>query len=556
MLPCRAGGRLLIVGGIAAFFAAGAHAQSAASAPAPAAAATAAAQAPAQHFDIWELEVTGNTLLSEEAVQTALTPYVGPDRTPDDVENARTALEKLYRDLGYKTVSVSIPAQSVNSGTIALEVTEGAIGKVNIVGGERTSRERLRSELPGLASGKVPNFEELQKQMSFANRLATRKVAPSLRAGSSPGKVDIDLNVEDQPPLHGSLEINNKHSQNTTFQRASASLGYDNLFQLGHSLNLSYQLAPQKPSEGKVFFGSYLAPIGDGSWSLLFSALKTGSNISALADVNVIGKGQSYSLKLIKQLGDIDGKLFPSVGIELGDKHFLTRTELTGLTTTSLPTPLSEYPLTLSYSQLARYTQDILQNDLSLVFPLPGSGSDTETYQISRFSANRSWFYLRGNNSLTHDFGPSLQAFVRLSGQFTDQPLVSLEQFGVGGSDSVRGYLESEVVGDYGFSGTMELRGASLPDLFPKAGWSRYVTEVRPYLFVDGAMTHLHGPFPDDTTVDHTELLSFGGGFSLRMLNYLSGSLQWAEPVYTAGSAPASTRKWHPRLLFRAAASF
>ncbi|WP_312030655.1 ShlB/FhaC/HecB family hemolysin secretion/activation protein [Methylosinus sp. H3A] len=44
------------------------------------------------------------------------------------------------------------------------------------------------------------------------------------------------------------------------------------------------------------------------------------------------------------------------------------------------------------------------------------------------------------------------------SARIADGPLASSEQISVGGLDTVRGYLESEVLGDTGAAGTVELR--------------------------------------------------------------------------------------------------
>lgn len=44
-----------------------------------------------------------------------------------------------------------------------------------------------------------------------------------------------------------------------------------------------------------------------------------------------------------------------------------------------------------------------------------------------------------------------------MSGQYTGQMLVSGEQFGVGGAESVRGYMEREFASDKGHRGTLEL---------------------------------------------------------------------------------------------------
>ena len=52
----------------------------------------------------------------------------------------------------------------------------------------------------------------------------------------------------------------------------------------------------------------------------------------------------------------------------------------------------------------------------------------------------------------------SNQGFLRISGQLADQPLLLGEEFGLGGPDSARGFTQSEVLGDSGYTIGLELR--------------------------------------------------------------------------------------------------
>src|SRR5262249_44728012 len=82
-------------------------------------------QQPSQlRFAIDEFRVDGAVSMAQQDVEAAVYAFLGPDRTSDDVDKARAALEKAYHDKGFQTVSVSVPAQNVGSGTVVLAVTE------------------------------------------------------------------------------------------------------------------------------------------------------------------------------------------------------------------------------------------------------------------------------------------------------------------------------------------------------------------------------------------------------------------------------------------------
>src|SRR6202012_3194287 len=126
---------------------------------------------------------------------------------------------------------------------------------------------------------------------------------PTLSPGQQPGTVDVDLNVKDSAPLHGSVELNNRYSADTTPLRGNGSVNYDNLWQLGHSVGGSFQVAPEDPSEVKVFSGYYLAPVpGVNGLSLMLQGTKQDSNVSTLGGIGVAGKGDTIGLRAIFSL--------------------------------------------------------------------------------------------------------------------------------------------------------------------------------------------------------------------------------------------------------------
>ncbi|HBA64853.1 MAG TPA: peptidase S9, partial [Methylococcaceae bacterium] len=86
----------------------------------------------ADHFDLWELRVKGNTLLERKEIERTVYPFLGEDKNIDTVEKARAALEEVYQKQGFQTVSVDIPEQDVVGGVVYLEVTEGRVARLRV----------------------------------------------------------------------------------------------------------------------------------------------------------------------------------------------------------------------------------------------------------------------------------------------------------------------------------------------------------------------------------------------------------------------------------------
>jgi len=166
--------------------------------------------------------------------------------------SARDALLAAYQAAGYQSVYVDLPEQQVTQGVVFLQVSETRVGRVRVVGAEYNSPLDVRDQVPALQEGTVPDFNKAQSQLAALNRGPKRQVMPLVRQGALPGTMDVDLKVEDQSPWRASVGLNNDYSADTRKLRASASIGHDNLWQLGHSASISFFGAPQDLKQKQV----------------------------------------------------------------------------------------------------------------------------------------------------------------------------------------------------------------------------------------------------------------------------------------------------------------
>ncbi|WP_234406095.1 ShlB/FhaC/HecB family hemolysin secretion/activation protein [Methylobacillus glycogenes] len=294
-----------------------------------------------EYFDIMEFQVTGNSVLPVSKIEQAVYPFLGESKSIEDVEAARAALEKSFHDAGYLTVFVSTPEQEVNEKVVRLEVTEGKVEKLRVVGAKYYSLGAIKNRAGELAEGKVPYFPNVQRQLASLNGQPDRQVAPVLRPGKTPGKVEVDLKVEDKLPLHASLELNNRYIANTTHTRLNGSLRYDNLWQQDHSLSLSFQLTPENTDETRVLSATYMIPTPGGDYWALYGVLSR-SDVAAVGDVSVIGNGSILGLRYIHPLpAPALSGYFHNLTLGVDYKDFKESTRLIG---TGFNTPISYMP--------------------------------------------------------------------------------------------------------------------------------------------------------------------------------------------------------------------
>jgi hemolysin activation/secretion protein len=523
-----------------------AHAQTGAAAEQPSAdaqdAGGATADAPAQRFLVNEYRIEGITLLPQIEVEEAVYPFLGEDRTADDVEKARAALEQAYFSKGYQTVGVAIPPQQVTDGVVVLQVTESKIGRLRVKGSRYFSLEQIKEQASSLAEGTVPNFNDVTKDIVTLNQIPDRRITPTLRAGVAPGTVDVDLNVDDTLPFHGNAELNNRYSKDTTKLRFNASARYDNLWQLGHSLSVSYQVAPENPDDAQVFSGSYLARITDIPWlSFLVYGVKQDSDVATLGGVNVAGRGEIIGGRALFTLPSEQG-FFHTLSAGIDYKHFTEGVTLGG---DKLDIPITYYPLTASYGATWQSDGALTQLNTGVTFHFRGLGSNPQEFDAKRFEADGSFIYFRGDLAHTHDLPDDLQLYGKLLGQLASGPLVSSEQFSGGGLDTVRGYLESEALGDNGVIGSIELRSPPLLGVLGLASEAPFINEWRAYVFAEGGTLSINEPLPEQDS--RFTLASIGLGSRVRLVDYLNGSIDLGFPL----RSQTDTRAHDPRLTFR-----
>ena len=487
-------------------------------APATGAAPPPAKAAPVQTFAVLEFQVEGNTLLSRLEVERAVMPYLGENKTIKDVEAARTQLERVYHDRGFRTVLVDIPQQRVAEGIVRLHVTEASVGKLRIIGSRYHSLLLIRETMTQLSPGAVPNFDVVQKELGDVNRSTDLRVTPVLRASETPGQVDVDLQVEDRLPLHFLLEVNNRYSANTAHIREIGELHYDNLFQRGQSLSVQYQIAAADPPNSEIFSASYVIPTRSGPvWALYY--IHSDSNVAAVGALDVIGKGSIYGLHWIDPLPTSSRNFFHSFTAGVDYKDFGQNVAPAG-SGSEIQSPVSYAPFTLDYSATwlgappaqghpaTTYARSSTSLDVNLSFLVDALGGDWQEFANRRAGAGPNYIIL--HPSLVHEqvLRHSWSVVGRLSGQLASGPLINNEQFAIGGADSVRGYTEAERLGDDGFDGSLELRTPQLLAGRPRIEQS-YAT-----LFVDAGRVRILEPLPGE--ISTYSLASAGVGFRFK----------------------------------------
>ena len=129
---------------------------------------------------------------------------------------------------------------------------------------------------------------------------------------------------------------------------------------------------------------------------------------------------------------------------------------------------------------------------------------------------------------------------VRLDGQWANQPLISNEQFGIGGLNGVRGYREGEVFGDTGWRITSELK---TPPHVVGTVYGKNPLVVRGSIFMDYAEAYLLDPMGRN---DRIPLWGTGFGAVASIGPHWEGRLLFSWPL----DSTLTTQAGQPRFDF------
>ncbi len=494
---------------------------------------------PEDSLYVREYRVTGVQHLTLPEVEKAVYPFLGPSRTTKDVEGARAALEKAFQDKGYKTVVVEVPPQVPRRGVIKMLVTENTVGRLRVRNSRYFTLDQIKQRVPSLAEGKVVDFNEVTKEIIALNSAPDLQVKPSVNPGVEPGTVDIDLEVKDKSPLHGSLELNNRYTADTAPLRVNAALNYSNLWQKGHAAGISYQVAPESPKDASVYAAYYLAKFDSlDNVSLMLNATKQDSNVSTLGGAAVTGRGEIFGVRALINL-PTEAEFYQTASLGVDYKHFKENV-LVG--TSEIATPITYFPISASYGANWSGKHSFTEFNSTATFSLRGlGGSDELEYDNKRYQASAAFFHIRADASHTQDLPLGAQVFGKISTQGTANSLINSEQFSAGGMGTVRGYLESTQLGDNGLAVTLELRTPSLlgrmnPQPEKESEATRDpANEWRIYGFWDGARLSIVDPLPDQK--DTFKLMSVGVGTRVKLKNHFHGSLDAGWPLINQTNA-------------------
>jgi hemolysin activation/secretion protein len=214
---------------------------------------------PLPKFEVRAYRIEGNTVLPPERFNV-LSNYLGLVDFPR-IREGLGQIQLVYRQLGFATVSVTLPRQKLTNGVVLVRVVEGKLAKINVESNHYFSSGNVLRALPSLGTNILLNTKWFQPELDRANLNKDRQIYPVISPGEEPGTSDLTLNVKDQLPLHGHVEIDDKSTPGTPLLRVDSAIQDGNLWQLEHQIGLDYDFSPQQYKYAGDFSDFYEQPM-------------------------------------------------------------------------------------------------------------------------------------------------------------------------------------------------------------------------------------------------------------------------------------------------------
>ena len=491
------------------------------------------AQAPSQNnpavqtFAITGFTVRGDSPIPDAEAQSVLSSYASPKATLDSLQQAVGAFETHLKRQGFNLHRVVLAPQDVG-GVITLNVVSFKISKVEVEGNQSYSSANILASIPEMAQGQTPNFVTLAAQTAIANDNKGKQIKVALKEADDADSIEARITVRETKPWGISFSGGNTGSSSTGKDRFTVSGSHHNVLGLDHQATVAVTTSFEGASVKQMGL-SYKIPLYR-MRSVIAANLTKSDVVGDFGSFRSSGVGQTLGLSYSHYLASKPGiKRFFNVNLDY--KEF-GATKIDEVLLPGQQARLSR-PLTVGYSVNAETDRVNWSFNLGLAGNLPGgTGNNLSAYQSEDPRVQTlAWKALRGDGSILVPIGRGWVGSVRTQFQFSPQVLIAGEQFGVGGSSSVRGTSERPLSGDSGIFISAE---AISPPLRPGLNLVG---------FLDAAAVRNHQPTPNKPASDH--LAGLGVGLRFAHKNY-SVNLSYARllqgsmmPPVTGSGIPA-----------------
>ena len=372
-----------------------------------------------------------------------------PKLTFAQMQTVADRITEVYKAAGFILSRAFLPAQSIGDDKkVRIDVLEGRLDKIIVKGNSRYSTAALKAPVEPLLDQPLVK-SEVETALLYASDLPGVKVTSTFQPGDQTGDTDLLLlATEEARPVKFTVGNNNFGNSFTGRYRAQFGVTWNNPLGSGDSFTGLFEYG-YNPDNNLFGTASYRTPISfvRGLGTLVgFSRNQLQINSGTLAALGLNGPSSNY-------YGGFEWKFLNTPDLKI-------TANLLGAYETSR---LDSTQGTFSNDRVTVVSSTVVANRTDKAF----KGVDVVELGVRKSLSDRSLDAIAVSNDSQFLIGTlaytrlqfltkTQRLILKARGQYTNDAVIAIEQFAIGGPESVRAYPIVDALSDRGVYGAIE----------------------------------------------------------------------------------------------------
>lgn len=467
-------------------------------------------------------EVVGSTVFSKEELDKLLADFTGRPISFAELLQARSVVTQLYISKGYITSGALIPPQSMTGGVVKIQAIEGRLESISVAGNQRLNPEYVRSRLAIATQAPLNQNRLLEALQLLQLNPLIQNISAELQAGSRPGLNLLEVRIKEAKTLNSRIFADNGRSPSVGTFRRGAEIGSGNVSGRGDRASLTYTNTDGSNSVEL----NYTLPVNPRNGTVSFQLSRSKSNIiePPFDELDIEAKSRDYELTYRQPIVQTPTQEI-ALGISAARRE--SDTSLLGV----------EYPLSPGSDDRGRTRifavrafQEYTQRGARQVFAARSQfslGIGAFDASVNNSEPDGQFLAWRGQAQYLRLLAPDTLLLLRSDVQLAAGELVPLEQIGLGGLDTVRGYRQDLLLTDNGVFASVEVR-------YPiyRTDDKKGILQLTPFIDFGRAWNSGSKGEPDPNT-----LVSAGLGLRWQYGDRFTARFEWGIPLVEVKSS-------------------
>jgi hemolysin activation/secretion protein len=409
-----------------------------------------------------QFEFEGATVFSVQELASVISPYSAREITIEELFDARDALTRHYVDRGYINSKAFLPNMQISDGKLVMQIIEGRITGIKISGNKRLCNEYIAPRLKRMIQfdNNAPlNIHVIQTGLKLLKKdPRIKNITAQIEPQALVHNALLHIIVDEARPYQAAISVDNHKPPAIGSYAFNVKASLVNLTGWGDSLHGEWGFI----EETGEYAVSYAVPVSKWNTTLSFGADRSVSTVTTTPQTvqDIVSQTETYSAALHHPFYKTLSQEFAMA------LQFDRRRNKTTYTSGEPYFVNPDIVDNISQASILRFSQEWVQRDLQHVFSarstfnfglnLPDTTAYDDAYPDGHFAAWSGQFQWLRRIEIQHL--PDSLMLMRLNMQLSDDPLLPMEKFVIGGSSSVRGYKENLMTTDNGIVGSLEWR--------------------------------------------------------------------------------------------------